>query len=270
MNMWWYQPRMREFPQLLPDNILEVMARAYAIVEVGGLSGYGPERGRNFERLFYAICTRRGINLCEKAGSRTLAHQRSASGFGHEVDGATRSLENVTHWELKHLTTKLEKNEVLIFNGKGLDYFYGSSDFFAKIPMLRFLLSGWNVGENSRLYTALWGIMLVEPGRFPLPLLYEAVARGAHACLNAKEWDAIKANLPWACRSLQSVLKELGARGNGSTAETCCGPNAIRRVREVLAIQDELGMDVTDYLADVNPDWIDEIANDTWNEVGGW
>jgi len=268
--MWWQEPRLREYPQLIPDNLLDVIARAYGVVEVGGLSGYGPERGRNFERLFYSLCTRRGVKLCEKAGSVTLAQQKSASGFAHEVDGATRSVENITHWELKHLTTKLHKNEVLIFNGKGLDYFYGSSNFFAKIPILRFLLSGWDVGDNCRLYAALWGIMLIEPGRLPLPLLYEAIARGAHCCLKVRESDAIRAHVPWACRSLQEVLSELSGWGNGSAAQNCCGPNATRRGRETLAIQEELGLDVTDYLAEINPDWIDDIANATWDEVGGW
>src|SRR5215469_16333373 len=70
---------------------IDVAARAYAVIEVGGLSGCGRERWRNFERLFYTLCSRRRVELCERAGSRTLAQQRFASGFAHEVDGATRS-----------------------------------------------------------------------------------------------------------------------------------------------------------------------------------
>jgi hypothetical protein len=268
--MWWEQPRLKEFAPLLSPNILEVAARAYAVIEVGGLSGCGPERGRNFEQLFYSICNRRGLSLCEKAGSRTLAQQRSASGFAHEVDGATRSVEYVTHWELKHLTRELDKNELLVFNGKGIDYLYGSSAFFAKIPLLRFLLSGWNVGQESRLYTVLWGIMLIEPDRFPLPLLYEAIARGACGCLKPVEFDVVRQEVGWACRPLQSVLNDLGCWSNGSTQLTRCGPTANWQAREVLYIQEEIGADVLDYLADTYPDWIDEIANDTWHEVGGW
>ncbi len=40
--MWWNQPRLRDFPPLLPDNILDVAARTYAVAEVGGLRGTGP------------------------------------------------------------------------------------------------------------------------------------------------------------------------------------------------------------------------------------
>jgi hypothetical protein len=158
----------------------------------------------------------------------------------------------------------------MIFNGKGMDFLYGSSAFFAKIPMLRFLLSGWNVGQESRFYSTLWGIMLMEPGRLPLPLLYEAVARGAGDCLTPTERETVRYEVAWACRPLQAVLNELSAWGRGSTEPTRCGPAANRHAREALDIQEELGADVTDYLAETHPDWIDEIANETWNEVGGW
>src|SRR5437867_408679 len=94
--MWWEQPRITDFNPVLPFNILDVAVRAYAVIEVGGLSGCGPERGRNFEKLFYSICSRRAVNLCETAGSRSLAHQPSASGFSHEVDGASRSVQYLT------------------------------------------------------------------------------------------------------------------------------------------------------------------------------
>ena len=76
--------------------------------------------------------------------------------------------------------------------------------------------------------------------------------------------------LAWACRSLQHVLRDLGqwAAGDGDT--TKCGPSASKHARSIIAIQDEIGADVTDCLAERHPDWIDEIANDTWEEVGGW
>jgi hypothetical protein len=268
--MWWNQPRLRDIPPLLPDNILDVAARAYAIVEVGGLSGYGPERGRNFEKLFYGICDRRGVHLTEKAGSRSLAGRRSASGFGHEVDGATRSLECITHWELKHLTGELNKNELLVFNGKGMDFLYGSIPLYAQVPLRRFLLSGADVGEECRHYSALWGIVLIEPGRLPLALLYEAVARGETCCLSPQDCEAVRHQLAWACRPLQHVLRDLAQWGAGEGPSTRCGPSARKHAHSIAAIQDEIGADVIDCLAEHCPDWVDEVANDTWAEVGGW
>jgi hypothetical protein len=267
--MWWNQPRLREYPPLLPDNILEVTAAAYAVVEVGGLSGFGPERGRNFERLFYRVCDARGVCLTERAGSRSLAGQRSASGFAHEVDGATKTLDCITHWELKHLTSELPKNELLAFNGKGLDFLCGTLPLYAGVPLRRFLLSGANVGEESRAYCVQWGITLVEPNRFPLPLLYEAIARGAGRGLSDYDRSAVRSLGSWACRSLQQVIRELHDWTAGSQ-RTWCGPEAASHVCAALALQEQVGFDVTDCLAESHPEWVDETAVALWDEVGGW
>jgi hypothetical protein len=268
--MWWNQPLIRGFPFLLPNNVLDVVARTYAVVEVGGLSGCGPKRGRNFETLFYEICDRRGVKLSERAGSRTLAEQRSASGLGHEVDGATRAVNRVTHWELKHLTVPLPKNDLLCFNQKGMDFLYGSSAFFAQVPLFRFLVSGSNLRQEFRCFSALWSIMVIEPGRFPLPLIYEAVARGAADKLSEAGRDALRFQLHWACRSLQLVLQDLVNWSDGTAKPTRCGPKANQHAVEVIKIQEEMGEEVLHWLGELFPDWIDELAETTWSEVGGW
>src|SRR5262245_32879402 len=107
--MWWTKPRDPAWPQLMSPAIVELLIRAFAIVEVGGLTGLGPDRGRRFERLFYRLCDRLDVHLTERAGGRTVAGQRSASGLAHEVDGATRASVANTCWELKHLNEPLEK-----------------------------------------------------------------------------------------------------------------------------------------------------------------
>lgn len=268
--MWWNQPLLRGFPFLLPSNILDVVARAYAVVEVDGLSGCGPERGRNFQTLFYEICDRRGVKLSERAGSRTLAEQRCASGLGHEVDAATCAVNRVTQWELKHLTLPLPKEDLLCFNQKGLDFLYGSSPFFAKVPLFRFLLSGSNVRQECRYFSVLWGIMVIEPGRLPLPLIYEAVARGAADKLCEAERDALRFQLCWACRPLQLILRDLVGWSDGITKPSRCGPRANQHAAEVIEAQEQIGADVLNWLGELFPDWIDELAETTWSEVGGW
>jgi hypothetical protein len=268
--MWWTRPRLAEFKPLLPARILDVLLRAYAVVEVGGLSGTGPDRGRNFEQLFYTICDRRKVALSEKAGSRTLGGRRSASGFNHEVDGASRGMAASTMWELKHLNSPLEKNELLIFNGKGLDFLHGGDSLTAKMPLLRFLLSGGNIRDDCRRYAILWGITVIEPSRVPLPILYEAAARGAVRNLSAADEDAIRFRAPWAFRTLQSAVSELAGR----VAEQISGGSSVpvlgRRVSELLDIQEQLGAELLESLDERWPDWVDDLANETWNEVGGW
>jgi len=269
--VWWHRPLLRDFPALLPGNLLDLVARAYALVEVGGLLGRcGAQRGRDFEQLFYDLCDRRGIHLCERAGARTVAQSRSASGLPHEVDGATRAVDCITHWELKHLTMGVPKNELLIFNGKGLDFLQGSRPLAARTPVLRFLLSGAGVRDECRYFAVLWGIMIVEPFRLPLPLLYEAVARGAAACLSPAECDVVRDRAYWACRPLQKVIRELHEWSSAPRGPSPCGPGALRIAKEVLDVQEQIGATVVDYLDENFNDWLDDTAEETWHAVGGW
>lgn len=268
--MWWNKPVLKGFPRLFTEDVLDIVVRSFALVEVGGLSGCGPERGRRFERLFYNLCDRRGIHLSEKSGSTTLAEQRSASGLRHEVDGATRAVDCVTHWELKHLTSKLEKNELLIFNSKSLDFLQGSNPFYAKAPLYRFLLSGFNIRDECRYYATLWGITVVEPSRIPFPILYEAVARGAAECLSPTDCLAVRDLAVWSCRPLQHVIKDITMWSEGTGDSVRCGSVGIRAAKVATDLQEQIGSDVLDYLDEHFPDWIDEIAEETWKEVGGW
>jgi hypothetical protein len=253
----------------MPDHVLNMVARAYAIVEVGGISGIGPERGRRFEQLFYKMCEKLGVRLTEKAGSRSIAGQRSTSGLAHEVDGASRAAVATTHWELKHLSTALEKNELLIFNSKGLDYFYDAGPLFQHAPLYRFLLSGNNIRDDSRVFAVQWGITVIEPGRFIIPLIYEAVARGFRQSITQPDQEAVYSLAPWAFRPLQAVIQDLAARCN-SREPVRPSFSVARRAKEAIDMQEQVGIDVLDELEDEYPDWVNNLAHQVWNEIGGW
>jgi hypothetical protein len=267
--MWWKRPRLPRTTSLLPSNVLELLVRAYAVVEVGGVAGAGPERGRNFERLFYKICDRLGVHLTERAGSRSLAGQRSASGFAHEVDGATRAASATTYWELKHLSSPLEKNELLIFNGKALDYLYNSGPLLSVPPLLRFLLSGRNIRDDCRVFAIQWGIMVIEPGRLVLPFLYEAWIRGFGTGLSSADEEAIRELAPWGCRSLQRVVQDLASSLDPGRRPTIRA-SVTRRSKEAIDMQEQIGRDILDLIEEQYPDWVNDLAQEVWAEVGGW
>lgn len=269
MTVWWQTPLLRDHEVLLPGPLLDVVARAFAVVQVGGLSGLGAERGRRFERLFFDLCDSRGVPLAERAGARTVAGQPSASGLNHEVDGATKSPTCTTHWELKHLSCEVPKNDLLVFNSKGIDFLQGSTALIATMPMKRFLLTGTTVRPDCRRYAVLWGIAVIEPDRLPLPLIYEAVARGACDALTPVERHAILTMTPWGARPLQSALRDAHAWGAGKPGAVG-GAVLQRRISEALDVQEQLGARVLDLLEDASPDWIDLAAEETWTAVGGW
>jgi len=266
--MWWNLSNKPGFVSLLPRQVVEALAAATAIVEVGGLTATGPQRGRDFEQLFYKVCDRRGVHLTERAGARSIATQRSASGFAHEIDAASRGAAATTCWELKHLSGPLEKNELLIFNSKTLDYLIDARSLFASTPLFRFLLCGGNIRDECRVFAAQWGITVIEPGRLAVPLIYEMVARGISSAVTDADEDAVRLLAPWACRPLQSVLRDLSGRCDGAIESTQYS-NA-RRAKEVMDLQEQIGRDVGDEADERFPDWINTEAAALWDEVGGW
>jgi hypothetical protein len=167
------------------------------------------------------------------------------------------------------LTVPVEKNELLIFNGKALDFLYGCGPHVAGIPLLRFFLSGSSLWDECRYFAALWGIMLIEPRRLPLPLLYEAAARGAAAHLGPRDRTSLRNLALWACRSLQSVIADLATACAGCAAVRHDAA-AVRASRSAVDVQEQIGADVLEYLEECFPDWLDELADQTWTEVGGW
>src|SRR5215470_10843536 len=112
-----------------------------------------------------------------------------------------------------------------------------SAPGIARIPMFRFLLSGNNVRDECRHFAALWGIVIIEPHRLPLPLLYEAVARGAASVLRPADCTMVKTRVAWACRSLQSAINELAVVCSGQAGATCNGA-ASRACRAVVDAQE--------------------------------
>ena len=267
--MWWNRPPLLGFRPLFSPGVLGLLARAFAVVQVGGVQGTGPERGRNFEQAFYRLCDRSGVLLSERAGGRSVGGQYSGSGLNHEIDAATRGSQFATVWELKHLTTSPEKNDLLIFNGKGLDFLYGHEGHAASNPLYSFFVSGTNVTDECRYFAALWGISIIEPDRLPLPLLYSAVATGGAAVLTVPSCMVVQNLVPWGFRSLQNAVSEL--------ASWCAAPpkkNSARALtvsaREVVDAQEQIGANVFDYLDDEFPGWLDDLAEVTWLELGGW
>ena len=76
------------------------------------------------------------------------------------------------HFELKHLLAEVTKNDVLIFNQKGLDFLLAEDHMIRRFPFYRILLSGGLVSPAARRFALLWGILVIEPDRLPFLTIY--------------------------------------------------------------------------------------------------
>ena len=164
---------IERFPRILH----EVSTDLLAIAQYWHPSVEGPEKGRRFERILYKYCENYGLPITERSGARTVRRVRAASGFLHETD-AVLSFPDVTiHFELKHLISEVTKNDVLVFNQKGLDFLLAEEYRIRDLPFYRILLSGGLVSPTARRFALLWGILVIEPDRLPFVLLHFLAGR---------------------------------------------------------------------------------------------
>lgn len=160
-----------------PAWFYELVADMFAIVQHWEAPVRGAARGRLFESIFHTYCDLRDLRVTERPGARTIRHERSASGFSHETDAVIGLPDLTVHFELKHLLTPLGKNELLIFNQKGLDHFLGGGESFRETPFYRVILSGHILTPEARRFALQWGIIVIEPDRLPLLLIHDLAGR---------------------------------------------------------------------------------------------
>jgi hypothetical protein len=132
----------------------------------------GPARGRALERAFYRLCAFAGLRLTERAGSRTLRGVRSASGLQHESDAVIGAADITVHVEMKSLFGDVPKNDLMLFNQKGIDFILSDAHEIRSRPCYRVFLSRTPLSFEARRFAAIWGIAVVEPDRLPLAVLH--------------------------------------------------------------------------------------------------
>jgi|SRR5271157_798597 len=229
----------------------------FAVVQHWQPAASGSARGRLFEGLLYRYANARQLPLSEQAGSRTVRRVKAASGFQHENDAVLAFPDFTVHCELKHLSGELSKNELQIFNQKGIDYLLAEGLTLRSLPFYRIVLSGGLLSPAARRFAVQWGIHVIEPDRLPFLLLHELCGRvvpplrGASLQTQDELWEEV----PRLIVPLQDRLTRIGRLLQGG--EECVigdyRPNwAIDHVQRVI------GDHYWDALDEQNPNWLEE------------
>src|SRR5215813_9619431 len=241
-----------DFPKLL----YQVAADMFTLVLHWEPLSCGPNRGRDFEQIFYRYCDCRHLALSERAGSRTFRGFASNSGLNHESDAVIACPDISIHLELKFLTTEIQKNDLLIFNQKGMDFLLALPPGLRDKPLYRILLSGSTVSQEARIFALQWGITLIEPTSLPLLTLHELAGRNLsiHGHANETVQDRRRIEIARFIVPLQQRLEEVARAIKGQaqfpSAESC------RRL--IHQFQCEMGRQYWALLDHLNPTWTED------------
>jgi hypothetical protein len=222
--------------------------------EPGDLTG--PQRGRAFEDALYRYCERSEIPLSERAGSRTVRGVGSASGFRHESDGVIAAAGVTLHLEAKHLALEVSKNDLLVFNQKGLDFLLSDDLQLRRVPFYRVFVSGTPLSSEARRLTLLWGIIAIEPDRLPLPLIHWLSGSSMPPAPGLRyAMDRMWQEIPQIIVPLQERLRRATACLGDATEVV--GRHRLDCVSEILQVGD--GARIWAMLDKGDPSWLERV-----------
>lgn len=120
---------------------------------------------------FDLISSRRDLGMGQGLTTR--------SGLSHELDLITRLGSYLFVFELKHYAdTQLNKEMVLVFNQKVIDYYLENYKVLSSLKIYRiFVTRASFVNETIRQFCALWGILMVDR-EFYSPPICEIILKG--------------------------------------------------------------------------------------------
>ena len=170
-----------------------------------GIDGEGPARGFRWESRIADYLAHRGVPVeALPGGCRIFGHQ-SLSGLAHQIDGAISCGDALVIGEWKAHRGRIPKNELLRFKAGTDDYFMAMPGRGPRKPAMR-LFGGAGAGSRElRSYAAHHGISLIEPTRWPAPVLATAHEFWPSPSTNPPSAHD-RRRLAWLARPVQHVL----------------------------------------------------------------
>lgn len=251
---------LRRTEQHFSARLYDLAFDLFAIVQYWHPDASGADRGRLFEKILCRYCEAKQLPMSERPGSRTIRGVRAASGFMHENDAVLAFPDFTVHFELKHLTDHLGKNELLIFNQKSLDFLAAESARLRRLPLYRILLSGGLLNDSARRFAIQWGIMVIEPDRFPfLPLHWCAGRAVNNLCyVSLAEQDDLWDEVPYLIAPIQDRITRFAKLL--ATDEPVVGSHRVDWA--INHMQRQVGDHYWNALDELDPTWLEHRFDD--------
>lgn len=245
---------------LNPDEANHFLANV--ALEVWLLTSHGVEGGqlpdgRAWERHVLDQLVRPQTYQFQNAGQTTLFEQSAASGCRHEIDAAVRGSAGTVIAECKSVRGGITKSDVAVFDAKTFDYYAAQMPTAATDIWWRFMVSAAPASDKVRRLCSLKGIILIEPGRVPWPVLCWLAGRPS-----ADVWlresllrEALRIG-PRACTSMQQRWVYDHPGGLRWDLDLLTSAD----LDDLAYVQEELGQDWLDLLDREAPGWLEMRA----------
>ena len=181
------------------------LCRDLFLLSQGGVDGHGPARGVQWERCVAEYLTQQEMPVEALPGGFMILGHASLSGLLHQIDGTIGCTDALVIGEWKAYRGSIPKNELLRFKAATDDYFMALGTHAPRQPIMRVFGGIGGTSDELRAYGVLHGITLIEPTRWPAPVLAaDNLLWQCHHALGPGTGD--RNTLVQAFRPLQNVL----------------------------------------------------------------
>jgi hypothetical protein len=219
--------------------------------------GERPPDGRAWERAVGHLLRRPGMRIVQQAGLQTLFGLRSASGARHELDGAAAGVDRAYLIEAK-ATPAIGKADVACFEMKITDFYFACWRMVSMASWKPIFVCAAAVNDSMRRLCAARSMILCDPQRLPLPVLYHhAIHPHSATQLPDTLSDELLRLAPRALGSLQQrYVPDLDA----DELRLRPSPYTPDEIDDLLWLQDELTDEVLDRYDRVAPGALERRA----------
>jgi len=135
--------------------------------------------GRAWERAVAGLLYRPGFTRRQGPGNLSLFGSRSASGVHHEIDSAADSYNGLFVVESKDTAGGISKADAALFHYKVADYYQSKVVTASRESWWGFLCATSQTSAQVRATALSLGLLVCDPDRLPLPVLFRAASRPA-------------------------------------------------------------------------------------------
>ena len=135
------------------------------------IDGHGPARGHQWEQRVAEYLAHHGLPVEALPGAFMVLGHASLSGLPHQIDGTIGCTDALVIGEWKAHQGSIPKNELLRFKAATDDYFMALGSAGPRRPVMRVFGGTGGASDELRAYGVLHGITLIEPTRWPAPVL---------------------------------------------------------------------------------------------------
>ena len=230
--------------QCIPRVLAEVTLDAWLLARASQDLSATLVDGRIWERAVCDLLRRPGLSCRQGPGMTTLFGFGTASGIGHEIDGAATGLGGSIILECKSQGGGVTKADATLFQEKTLDFYFDRPEAIGRDRWWRCIASSSPVSDTVRAFCVHLGLVLCDPMRLPLP----AVMR--MACHPSADLHLRETLLQEMVRLGGTALVPMQNRWeyDHSAREIRLKPRVISPadIQDLLWLQDELGADILD------------------------